>query len=234
MLDAGVIATACTNGYRVGRVERRERVFSAERMASLPTHTEGAPSTSGAEQHAAHPDLASQKTATFREIHDAYYGFVWRYAKNRGVPPMAVDDVAQEVFVVVHHRLPSYEGRSSLKTWIAGIAYNVVRGYVRKPGNRPAGDYLADEEQLLARGFSPAEALERKSALELLDRLLDQMTDIQRETFILNELEELTSVEIAEVLGVNENTVRTRLLAARKVFSQGVARAQAKQKSGGK
>ena len=202
-------------------------------MASLPTQTEGAPIShdGGAERIPAHPDLALPQTATFREIHDAYYGFVWRYAKNRGVPPMAVDDVVQEVFVVVHQRLASFEGRSSLKTWIAGIAYNVVRGYVRKPGNRPAGDSLADEEQLLARGFSPAEALERKSALQLLDRLLDKMTDIQRETFILNELEELSSVEIAEVLGVNENTVRTRLLAARKVFTEGVARARAAQRS---
>lgn len=199
-------------------------------MASLPTQTEGAPNAIGAEQIAAHPELVSSKTATFREIHDAYYGFVWRYAANRGVPQMAIDDVAQEVFVVVHHRLASFEGRSSLKTWIAGIAYNVVRGYVRKPGNRAAGDYLADEDQLLAQGFSPAEALERKSALELLDQLLDKMTDIQRETFILNEIEQLSSVEIAEVLGVNENTVRTRLLAARKVFNAGVARARESQR----
>jgi RNA polymerase sigma-70 factor (ECF subfamily) len=147
---------------------------------------------------------------------------------------MAVDDVVQEVFVVVHGRLASFEGRSSLKTWIAGITHNVVRGYVRKVGNRPAGDYLADEELLLADGISPAEALERKAALEILDDLLDKMSDIQREVFILNEIEQLSSVEIAEALGVNENTVRTRLLAARKVFNSGVARAQANQKWGRK
>ena len=52
--------------------------------------------------------------------------------------------------------------------------------------------------------------------------------------FILNEIEQLSSVEIAEVLGVNENTVRTRLLAARKAFNSGVARAQASQKWGDK
>jgi RNA polymerase sigma-70 factor, ECF subfamily len=182
-------------------------------MASSPTQTEG---------------------ISFREIHDTYYGFVWRYAANRGVPQMAIDDAVQEVFVVVHGRLASFEGRSSLKTWIAGIAHNVVRGYVRKAGNRPAGDYLADEDQLLADGVSPAEAVERKAALEILDGLLDKMSDIQREVFILNEIEQLSSVEIAEVLGVNENTVRTRLLAARKVFNSGVARARASQKWGGK
>lgn len=201
-------------------------------MASLPTQPEGAPITLGAMPEVTSLPVTPDPPATFREIHDAYYGFVWRYAANRGVPRMAVDDVAQEVFVVVHQRLASFEGRSSLKTWIAGIAYNVVRGYVRKSGNRPAGDALLDEEQLLAQGFSPAEALERKAALQLLDQLLDKMTDIQREVFILNEIEQLSSVEIAEVLNVNENTVRTRLLAARKVFNAGVARARAGERRG--
>jgi len=199
-------------------------------MASLPTQSEGAPNP-GAEKAAA--AIGGGNSALgFREIHDAYYGFVWRYAANRRVPPMAIDDVVQEVFVVVYHRLASFEGRSSLKTWLAGIAYNVVRSYVRKPGNRSTGDYLDEELQLLAPGASPAETLERKAALELLDRLLDKMSDIQREVFILNEIEQLSGVEIAEVLGINENTVRTRLLAARKVFNAGVARARANERWG--
>jgi len=168
---------------------------------------------------------------SFREIHDAYFGFVWRYAANSRVPPMAIDDVVQEVFVVAYHRLPSFERRSSLKTWLAGIAHNVVRGYVRKPGNRvTAQQYLDDELQLLAPSAGPAELLERKAAVELLHELLDKLSEAQREVFILSELEQLTSIEIAEVIGVNENTVRTRLFAARKLFNQHAARAAAQQK----
>src|SRR3954471_6073438 len=98
------------------------------------------------------PRLRLRPAPEVRTVYESYFSFVWRYAANRGVPPMAIDDVVQEVFVVVHHRLASFEGRSSLKTWLAGIAYNVVRGYVRKPGNRPAGDYLDEEQQLLAHG----------------------------------------------------------------------------------
>jgi RNA polymerase sigma-70 factor (ECF subfamily) len=200
-------------------------------MASLPTQPEGAPAPEAAPELAA-PAGAGPARLGFREIHDQYFGFVWRYAANRRVPPMAIDDVVQEVFVVVHQRLPSFEGRSSLRTWLAGIAHNVVRGYLRKPGNRAAGEYLDDEQQLLAHGCSPAEALERKAALRLLDGVLGSMSDAQREVFILCEIEQLSSVEIAEVLGVNENTIRTRLLAARKLFNAGVARARARQKWG--
>jgi RNA polymerase sigma-70 factor, ECF subfamily len=212
------VATSADDGYS----------FFAEQMASLPTQPEGAPGERAVA--GASSDAVSAPPLVFREIHDAYFGFVWRYAANRGVPAMAIDDVVQEVFVVVHNRLASFEGRSSLKTWLAGIAYNVVRGYVRKPGNRAAGDYLDDELQLLAHGVSPAEALERKRALEVLDQLLDKMSEVQREVFILCEIEQLSSVEIAEALGINENTVRTRLLSARKLFNAGVARQQASQK----
>ena len=168
---------------------------------------------------------------SFREIHDRYFGFVWRYAANRRVPPMAIDDVVQEVFLVVHHRLSSFEGRSSLKTWLAGIAHNVVRGYVRKPSNRAtAQQYLDEELELLSPGASPAEMLERKAAVGLLHELLDKLSEAQRDVFILSELEQLSSIEIAEVIGVNENTVRTRLFAARKLFNQHAARAHAQQK----
>jgi RNA polymerase sigma-70 factor (ECF subfamily) len=203
-------------------------------MASLPTQPKGAPSAPAAARDTARNPtaLVEAQKLDFREIHDAYFGFVWRYCANRRVPPMAIDDVVQEVFVVVHNRLASFEGRSSLKTWLAGIAHNVVRGYVRKPGNRTGTDYLDDEVQLLAPGWNPAEALERKAAIELLHQLLDKMSDVQREVFILNEIEQLSSVDIAEVLGVNENTVRTRLLAARKAFNTGAARARASQKWG--
>jgi len=199
-------------------------------MASVPTQPVGEGGEPAPGPAHAHPEApALPEKLGFREIYDTYFGFVYRYAANRRVPPMAIDDVVQEVFVVVHNRLGSFEGRSSLRTWLAGIAHNVLRGYARKPGNRAAGEHLEDEVQIRDERCSPAEALEQKAALRILDEMLDKMTEIQREVFILCEIEQLSSVEIAEVLGLNENTVRTRLLAARKVFQAGVARARARQ-----
>ncbi len=57
----------------------------------------------------------------------------------------------------------------------------------------------------------PSELTARSEAARQLDELLAKMSDVQREVFILCEIEQLSSVEVAEVLGVNENTVRTRL-----------------------
>lgn len=162
---------------------------------------------------------------TFQEVYATYFGFVWRTAANRGIPRAALDDVTQEVFIVVDRKLHEFQGRSSLRTWIAAIVRRVVADYLRKRGNRPAGDEPLEREP--ASEPSP-EQLEQDAALELLDALLAKMTEDQREVFVLHEIEELSGTEIAEVTGVNENTVWTRLRAARRIFQEGVARQRAR------
>jgi RNA polymerase sigma-70 factor (ECF subfamily) len=163
---------------------------------------------------------------SFREVYDDYFGFVWRNAANRGVPSAALDDVVQEVFIVVHRKLSEFEGRSTLRTWIAGIVRRVVADYVRKRGNQPAGDETLEREP--PAGLEPAELLERKAAVDLLDALLAKMSEEQREVFVLHEVERMSGGEIAELTGANENTVWTRLRAARRVFQEGVARQRAR------
>jgi RNA polymerase sigma-70 factor (ECF subfamily) len=171
-------------------------------------------------------DRGATTSATFREIYDAYFDFVWRVAANRGVPNAALDDVVQEVFIVIHRKLASFEGRSSLRTWIAGIVRRVVADYLGKRGNRAAGDQPLEVEPAAA--DVSIEVLERDAALELLDTLLAKMTDEQREVFVFHELEQLSCSEISVLTGANENTVWTRLRAARRVFEEGVARQRAR------
>jgi RNA polymerase sigma-70 factor (ECF subfamily) len=163
---------------------------------------------------------------SFREVYDNYFGFVWRNAANRGVPRSALDDVTQEVFIVVNRKLPEFEGRSSLTAWIAGIVRRVVSDYLRKRGNRSAGEPL--EREPAADQPASAEHLERKAALELLDTLLAKMTEGQREVFVMCEIEGMSGAEIAAATGVNENTVWTRLRAARRIFQEGVTRQRAR------
>lgn len=159
----------------------------------------------------------------FRAIYDTYFDFVWRGAAHRGIRRSALDDVVQEVFIVVDRKLPEFEGRSSLRAWIAGILRRVVADYVRKRGNQPTGDESLEHEP----AAPSSERLEQREAMELLDQLLAKMSPEQRETFVLFELEELSGAEIAELTGANENTVWTRLRAARRIFQEGVARQRA-------
>jgi len=161
----------------------------------------------------------------FDDVYDAHFAFVWRNVLNRGIPPSAVDDVVQEVFMVVHRKLPEFEGRASLRTWLSMIVRRVVADHVRKRGNAPAGEPLEEDRASAAPG--PSETLEAKAAAKMLDALLAEMPEPQREVFLLHEVEELTGREIAEAVGANENTVFTRLRAARRIFKEGIARLRA-------
>jgi len=173
------------------------------------------------------PQGLPEALPSFRAIYEEHFDFVWRFAANRGVPQASLDDVVQEVFVVVHRQLSSFEGRSALRTWLAGVTRNVVRSYLRKRGNQSPYEPLGNAELYASEDLGPAEVLEKKSAGELLDLILDKMTDLQREAFILCEIEGLSAVETAEALYVNENTLQTRLHDARKLFNAVSARLRA-------
>ena len=166
---------------------------------------------------------------TFQEVYAAHFEMVWRLAASR-VPAAALDDVVQEVFLVVHRKLPDFEGRSSVRTWLYGIVRWVVRDYVRHHGHRPIGTPL--DEEPAGESESPSDALARKQALAVLDEALEKMTEEQREAFLLMEVEQMTSREAAEMLEVNDNTVRTRVRAARAIFAAAVTRFRAKQRWG--
>ena len=156
----------------------------------------------------------------FAGIYREHIDFVWRYARTHGVEPASLDDVVQEVFLVVHGRLSTFEQRSSLKTWIAGVAVNVVRSFRRRRNARRIGDPLAEADDLPAQQASAFEALELKQSLELLDDVLARMTELQREAFVLCELEQFPQIEVAAMLGINENTLRARLRSARLIVNE--------------
>src|SRR5262245_33108883 len=104
----------------------------------------------------------------FREVYDAHFAFVWRAVANRGVPQSALDDVVQEVFLVVHRKLGEFAGRSSVRTWLAGIVRRVVADHVRKRGNRPVAQEELSEHPA-APGAEPSVQAERRAALVVVD-----------------------------------------------------------------
>src|SRR4051794_16597314 len=77
------------------------------------------------------PAVVPGWSQTFEEVYEEHFSFVWRAARRLGAPAAAVDDVVQEVFLVVHRRLPEFAGRSSLKTWLFAIVLRVVRDHRR-------------------------------------------------------------------------------------------------------
>lgn len=164
---------------------------------------------------------------TFEEIYEAHFDFVWRFVRRLGVHEASTDDAVQDVFLVVHRRLPDFERRSSLKTWLHGIVVRVARDHRRRRARKAPGETL--DRDVLDPGASPADQASTSERWRLLDRLLEELGTERREIFVLSEIEELTIPEIAELLELNVNTAYSRLRAARSAFEAALARHRARE-----
>jgi RNA polymerase sigma-70 factor (ECF subfamily) len=169
----------------------------------------------------------------FDSVYEEMVEFVWQAARRMGVREADADDVVQEVFVIVHRRLAGFEGRAQLKTWVFKILAHVVKHYFRTHARKPGDVASATGCEIHAleanQDHGPAGALERMEALRVVDHLLSQLDHDKRMVFVLAELEEMTLVEIADVVEANANTVASRLRVARKDFEKALSRFQARE-----
>jgi RNA polymerase sigma-70 factor (ECF subfamily) len=162
-------------------------------------------------------DPAVSAEETFVDVFRAYAAYVLQLLRRLGVREADVEDVAQEVFVVVHAHLAGFEGRSTLKTWISGICVRKVSEYRRKAHRRrevmlavvPEREALSDQQE---------QELEQKQQAALLQQGLSRLTDKQFEVFVLYEIEELSMAEVAQAVGCLRFTAYTRLHAARRAM----------------
>ncbi len=160
----------------------------------------------------------------FETIYRQTFDQVWRTLQRLGVAEKDALDAAQEVFLVVHRRLDEFEGRSSLPTWLYGIAVRVAADRRKRASERHEllGRDPATEPACPAP--SPEELAGLHERLRLLGRVLDSLPDEQRVVLTLFEMEELTGEQIAEVLEIPVGTVRSRLRLAREAFSRAAHR----------
>jgi len=159
----------------------------------------------------------------FRELYAAHFSLVWRGLKRLGVDEASIEDAVQDVFVIVHRRLPQFEQRSSLKTWVYGIAVRVASDYRRSEQRRSRrvkklAEYSASEPS----SVEPSDEAERQQANRLLHAALAKLDDEDRAVLVLVELEQLTVRETAAALDLGVRTCQRRLKKARSTFEEAV------------
>jgi RNA polymerase sigma-70 factor, ECF subfamily len=168
----------------------------------------------------------SRETLDVTAIHAAHADFVWSALQRFGVRDRDLEDALQEVFVVVHRRLDSYDGTSKVTTWLYGIAMRVAAAFRRKAHVRRERETRSDEEmpEQDDDSLSPEELAARQQARATLETILDGMDLDRRAVFVMFEVEELSCEEIAGIVGVPVGTVYSRLHKARKEFAAAVER----------
>jgi RNA polymerase sigma-70 factor, ECF subfamily len=168
----------------------------------------------------------------FDELYERHFDFVWSSLRRLGVPLSDLPDVTQEVFVVVHRRLPEFEERAKVTTWLFRICLHAARDRSRRAHVRREVADGKSTDALVEPRDDAERLLERRDDVELFQAVLDGMNDDQRAVFVMFELSEMSGEEIAETCELPLGTVYSRLRLAREAFRRGVVRVMARRASG--
>lgn len=151
--------------------------------------------------------------ALFDRHHEALGRFLSRLSRD----PSELDDLVQQTFVEVWRSAARFRGGAQVRTWMFGIAVNLVRHRARSEGRRKAAlADLASTAPAPSRG--PDDAAMRRQLVARMQAAVAALPDDLREVFVLCEIEEVPGVEAAKVLGLREGTVWRRLHDARKAL----------------
>jgi RNA polymerase sigma-70 factor (ECF subfamily) len=153
-----------------------------------------------------------------RTHHRRVYGLCYRFTGN----PADAEDLTQDVFLKVYSNLSSFDtGRGSLQVWITTMTRNLLVDNFRRTRNQRATSSLDDgwestEElqpiaRLMASGPSPHESAAQKELAKMVQGALARVSVELREAVILRDLQDLDYKEIAQVLGIPEGTVKSRI-----------------------
>jgi RNA polymerase sigma-70 factor (ECF subfamily) len=150
-------------------------------------------------------DVQRGVRGAFEQLFERYRGPIWRFFRRRVADPPRAEELAQDAFVAVLQGTARYEPRAPFRSYLFGIAYNLLLAERRKSSHRPA-EPLDDE---------PAECAGDPESQIWVRTALGELDADDREILMLREYEQLSYQEIAHVKQMPLNTVRSRLFRAR-------------------
>jgi RNA polymerase sigma-70 factor (ECF subfamily) len=182
-------------------------------------------------QGPASTERAPVDEARLRRMLDEYFDFVWRSLRRFGLSDDRAEDAAQQVFMIASRKLDVIQPESE-RSFLFGTAMRVASDVRRSAANRREVAH-ADAGLDLADANLPDELLDQRRARAMLDRILDAMELELRTVFVLFEIEEMSTAEIAALVGIPHGTVASRLRRAREDFESRIARLQRAPRGGG-
>jgi RNA polymerase sigma-70 factor, ECF subfamily len=128
------------------------------------------------------------------------------------------EDVSQDAFLRAFHRLPSFRGESSFRSWLLRITHNAALDHLRRRHPDPVDPSGLEPSEESARPRPPAERLELRERIDRLERKLRGLTPAHRTVLVLRDVEGLSYEEIADVTDWPLGSVKGRLHRARREF----------------
>jgi len=179
-----------------------------------------------ADRQAKREEAPAVSTPDLAEVFDAHAKYVGRTLRCLGVRDRELPDAIQEVFLVVHRRLPELRKPSALKSWLYAICLRKAMSLRRSAARRR--EHSVPELPVQTSDRTPHDDLERTRALAKAIAILEGLDDDKRAVFVLYEVEQLPMSEVASVIDVPLQTAYSRLYAARREIQRTLKRLEAR------
>lgn len=172
-------------------------------------------------------NVAQKDIPAFKELVNRYRRMVFNVCLRLTGDKETAEDLAQEVFLQVYIKAPTFRVKSKLSTWLYRIAVNQCLNYNRKnkssPQKGPSGSsgesFSSQVENISAPPhYSPEKTLEKKEEQAFIRQTVLSLPEKQQSAFILHYWEGLSYREIAEVLKTSLSSVESRIHRARKAL----------------
>ena len=197
----------------------------------IPT-TQAALSTGAFDEAALVARAQAGDQAAFTTLVDHYQRKIYRIGKNITQNNEDAEDVLQETFLKAYEHLGGFQGNSKFYTWIVRIAVNEALMKLRKrKGDRfvSLDEPIETGEEEVKREIAvwddnPEQRYSREEMQRILDEAVDDLKPDFRTVFVLRDIEELSTEETAEALGISVPAVKSRLLRARLALREKLTR----------
>ena len=162
-------------------------------------------------------------TDAFELLVAAYEKTVYNVALQMTGNREDAQDLTQEAFFKAYNSLSSFRGESKFSSWLYRIVSNLCLDFKRRQSRRPSSSLTVEDDEgetlqldIADESQSPEVLLERKLTRDAVRRGLAELPDEQRQILLLREIQGLSYDEIADAMGLEPGTVKSRIFRARK------------------
>ncbi|MDH5518431.1 MAG: sigma-70 family RNA polymerase sigma factor [Gammaproteobacteria bacterium] len=155
---------------------------------------------------------AKNDQLAFNVLYERYRLSLYRYMfKQTSMPEAVLNELYQDVWLKLINSRSQYQVKASFKTFLYQIANNTLKDYYRRESVRSIMSNLEDDTQIQDKAKLPDDRLQENELMEKFRQALNELPQDQRDVFLLREEAGLTSVQIAEVMQVSLDTVKSRM-----------------------
>lgn len=155
---------------------------------------------------------AKNDLLSFNKLYERYRLALYRYMRRQLFASDAIlDELYQDVWLKLINSRNQYQVKASFKTFLYQIANNTLKDYFRRESVRTIMSNIEDDSAIIDEALQPDEMMAKNHLKMKFKQAINELPQKQRDVFLLREEAGLTSVQIAEVMQVSVDTVKSRM-----------------------